>query len=182
MSGFHRIPLGGNSQTASFHGTTKGRPVLSVAMRLTVQRLVPPAGPRWLLAGLAPALILGIIAMHSLLAQAPTSEHTGMAAVSPATSTSSEHGATHPESSMTAAAIAPDDGGHGQEGPMPDCGGLMVMCMAMLVAAAAYVALRRGALHRVLWKRPLPIKVRFGTVRAAFEQLTPLQRTAVIRC
>lgn len=151
-------------------------------MRTWVQRVVAPDMPPWLLALLAPALILGIVAMHSLLAQAPTAEHAGMSAVTTVATTTPDHDPSHVMLSAGNMNGTPDEGGHGHEGGMPDCGGLMAMCLALLVAVGAYVAFRRNVLHRVLWHRPPPILVSSGAVRAAFEQLTPLQRTAVIRC
>lgn len=142
-----------------------------------VVRHATPARPTWLLAVLAPALILGIVAMHSMLAQSPQP----MPMVMAPSASSAPHGAEVSASSAQTTAD-PTDGGHGHEGSMPDCGGLMAMCLALIVSIIAFVAARRGAVLRVLWQRPLPTYMHLGAARAAFEQLTPLQRTAVIRC
>lgn len=121
--------------------------------------------------------------MHSMLAQSPQPMPIAMASSSNASAPidGSEHPTSH--TATAAQAIAdPIDGGHGHEGSMPDCGGLMAMCLALLMSIIAFVAARRTAVFRVLWVRPLPTHVHLGAARAAFEQLTPLQRTAVIRC
>lgn len=138
--------------------------------------LLPTAVPRWLLGLLAPVVVVGIVAMHSLLVQAPSEGHHAASMLS-ATATQSTHGTD-----------APGQVGHMDDGPldpssdMTDCGSLMAICLALLVSFAGLALLPRGTCGRVLWQRPLAQYVQLGDVRRAFEALTPRQRTTVIRC
>lgn len=138
-------------------------------------------GPRWLMALLAPALVLGIVLMHSLLLEpASGGEHDVHAQTTSATTPA------HHADSTQAAAVASQDGGdpmgHGTEGGMSDCSGLMAMCLALLVSFVALIGWPRGVFRWVLWQRPPPTSVRLGTLRDAFEAMTARQRTTVIRC
>ncbi|WP_311210056.1 MULTISPECIES: hypothetical protein [unclassified Aeromicrobium] len=132
----------------------------------------------WLLLVLAPALIVGIVLMHSLMS-APAIG--GMSAMDDSMTSMAM---THP-AAATHAAVSPTGAdapmGHGTGG-MPDCGGLMIMCLALLVSALALAAWRRGPSTRVLWQQARPTLVHLGSMRGTFEALTPRQRTTVIRC
>ena len=142
-----------------------------------LMRLRAISGSRWALIALAPALILGIVAMHSLLAQ---SSHAASDEMQAMVASSAHH--AQGEAVMAQAVASPDQGERGHENPVPDCGDLVAMCLALLITAAVCAVSRRSPLLRVLWQRPPPTLLRLGDVRAAFERLTPLQRTAVIRC
>lgn len=145
------------------------------------ERLKASVGPRWLMALLAPVLVLGIVLMHSLLLEpASGGEHD----VHPqmASMTMPAH---HADSTQAAAVPGQDGGdpmGHGTEGGMSDCSGLMAMCLALLVSFVALIGWPRGVFRWVLWQRPAPTSVRLGTLRDAFEAMTARQRTTVIRC
>jgi hypothetical protein len=133
---------------------------------------------RWLLFLLAPALIVGIVLMHSLMS-APAIG--GMPVMDDSMTSMTT---THPAAATHAAMVstgADDPMGHGTGG-MPDCGGLMIMCLALLVSFVALTAWRRGPSTRVLWQQARPTFVDLGSMRGAFEALTPRQRTTVIRC
>lgn len=72
---------------------------------------------------------------------------------------------------------------HGDEPSMvEDCGGLLAACVALLLTVAGLLRWRRGRSWRVLWLRPHPTHIPSGLARAPFDQLTPLQRTTVLRC
>lgn len=131
----------------------------------------------WLLLLLAPALIVGIVLMHSLMSATAVN---GMPAMdeSMTSTTMADPVAAHSALLPTG---ADDPMGHGAGG-MPDCGGLMIMCLALLVSSVALAAWRRGLAVRVLWQQARPTSVHLGRMRGSFEALTPRQRTTVIRC
>ena len=138
---------------------------------------------RWLMAMLAPALILCTVLMDTLvLGPASGGQHTARAQMA-SSSTSADHADT-----VQAAMVASPDGGDpmpmgpGTEGGMSDCGGLVAMCLALLISFVALFGWPRGAFPWVLWQRPPPTSVRLGTLRDAFEAMTARQRTTVIRC
>ncbi|WP_156364628.1 MULTISPECIES: hypothetical protein [unclassified Aeromicrobium] len=150
-------------------------------MSYTVARVRASVGPRWLMALLAPALILGIVLMHSLLLE-PASGGGHDAHAQMASSATPAH---HSDVAQVAMVAAPDGGdpmGQGTEGGMADCSGLMAMCLALLVSFVALIGWPRGVFRWVLWQRPPPTSVRLGTLRSAFEAMTARQRTTVIRC
>ncbi len=130
----------------------------------------------------APLVVLGLVAMHSLMTM------------------DDGHGAAHSSSiSQSAGELAPGDhqqhesaglvmaSGAGDEHGAPaddgGCGPLMAMCIAMLVAVAiGVVLLRARGLRRIIGQIPLPTMVTMGWERPPWESLTPLQRTTVLRC
>ncbi|WP_375000174.1 hypothetical protein [Aeromicrobium sp. CTD01-1L150] len=136
----------------------------------------PPVRPGWLLAALALALIVGVIAMHSLFAQAPqSSDVSNTAAVA--------------EHQLAADGLMHHGEGAAQPGASPehssmlqDCGGLLAACMALLLSLAGLVRWRRGRSWRVLWLQPRGTTMRLGYPRRSLELLTPRQRTTVLRC
>lgn len=139
-------------------------------------------GPRWLMALLAPALVLGIVLMHNLLLE-PVSggEHEAHAQMA-ASTTMPAHHADSAQATVAASSDGGDPMGEGAEGGMADCSGLMAMCLALLVSFVALIGWPRGVFRWVLWQRPPPTSVRLGTLRDAFEAMTARQRTTVIRC
>ncbi len=129
----------------------------------------------------APLVVLGLIAMHSLM------------------TLDEGHASSH--STPVAQAAAPVDGDHGvgsaghapttsagdDHGGAPEddrgCGPLMAMCIAMLVTVAIGVVLVRAReLRRVIEQIPVPTMITLGWERPAWQSLTPLQRTTVLRC
>lgn len=150
---------------------------------MTTMRARVPAtiGSTWLMVLLAPALVVGIVAMHSVLAQPP-----GESDMAPMAAAAALHVDMHgdvPAGEVSSTVGRSPGGEHGTErGGMSDCGGLMTMCMALLVSVAALLLGRDGGSRWVLWQLPPPSLLRLGHVRDAFQALTPRQRTAVIRC
>lgn len=141
-------------------------------------RRTAPSGPVGPMALLAAALILGVVFMHSLLLEpVSNSEHDASMNMSSA----AVHG-DHMQSAMAASDQGDDPMGHGDEGGMSDCSGLLAVCLALLVSFVALIGWRRGASRWVLWQRPPPTSVRLGALRDAFEDMTTRQRTTVIRC
>jgi hypothetical protein len=153
-------------------------------MLYPAERLNASFSPRWLMALLAPALVLGIVLMHSLLLEpASGGEHDVHDVHDQMVSVTTP--AHHADSTQAVAAASQDGGdpmGHGTEGGMSDCSGLMAMCLALLVSFVALIGWPRGVFRWVLWQRPPPTTVRLGTLRDAFEAMTARQRTTVIRC
>ena len=127
--------------------------------------------------------------MHSLLTGVPESHggHAGSTSDTAASTSITSH-EEHP--AATTATVAMDSthapaGGGGEHEPkdtMGDCGGLVAMCLALLVSFAGLLMARAKATDRVLWQLPPAALVRIGTVRRALETLSPLQRTAILRC
>ncbi len=129
----------------------------------------------------APLVVLGLVAMHSLM------------------TLDEGHAASHSSPAAQVGAMTTgDDGGHGSAGhgvvagsgdehgaPADDggCGPLMAMCIAMFVAVAIGVFLIRArGLRRIIEQIPVPTMVTLGWERPAWQSLTPLQRTTVLRC
>lgn len=138
-----------------------------------------PARSRLLLAALASALILGVVAMHSLLV---TSPEAGPPAAAASTAVAqldgaAEGGQAHHEQGAVQ---------HGEDGGLSamaqDCGPLLAACLALLLSVAGLLQSRRGRSWRVLWQRVRATRMQIGLARARLELLTPLQRTAVLRC
>lgn len=142
-------------------------------MSIPSSRHTGSIGPSWVMALLAPALIVGIVFMHSLLLE-PSSGSTHQ---THADTTSTATQAAHAHPSDTADPLGP-----GSEGGMSDCSGLMAICLALLVSFAALIGWPRSASRWVLRLRPPPSLIRLGTLRMAFADMTPRQRTTVIRC
>jgi hypothetical protein len=130
---------------------------------------------------LAPALIVGIVLMHSVLVE-PGAGTRHESHLDTMTAAAMDHAAHAIEATASAVAGQDDPTGHGTEGGMPDCSGLMAMCLALLVSFMVFVGRPRSVSRRVLWQRPPPTFVRMGVVREAHLVMTARQRTTVIRC
>lgn len=131
------------------------------------------AGSR-LLVVVAAALVLGIIGMHSLMAHDTGTSHEMHEMSVMAVSSSMDHD----EGIHT----GHDGGAAPHEGGMSDCGGLLSMCLAIAISLAGLVLWPRRNDVRALWRDRPALLLHLGEVRHAFEALSPLQRTAVIRC
>ncbi len=146
-------------------------------MTTSAVRLRSPVGTKWLMALLAPALIVCVVLMHSLLLAPDAGSHTGMVAAAPM-----DHAGQTADAATAGVAGHDDPSGHGTEGGMSDCSGLMAMCLALLVSLVALIGWPRAMSRWIVWRRPPPTLVRLGVVREAFQDMTARQRTTVIRC
>lgn len=120
-------------------------------------------------------LILGVLAMHNAVL-------------------GGDESVGHHDAVMVAS-VAPDPGAPNIQslttnsdsgvmpGPLSDCGGLMVLCVAMILGVGAYVLLRRRLVDRVLWQLP-PATMRLPVfaVVPPFDPRSALQRSSVLRC
>lgn len=127
----------------------------------------------WLRVLFVAALVLGLFAMHHVL----TSQIDGMSA---------DHAgaqmAASADAGMQMSAVSHDEG-HGDDGAegMPECGGLMLLCVAMIIGVGALIMLRLRT-DRVLWQLPPPTTIVHALRIPAFSSLTPLERSCVLRC
>jgi hypothetical protein len=127
--------------------------------------------PAWLRVCLNSCLILGIFAMHHVLVAEHPAHHVDSASMSMAVQVDVPHG--------VAAFIEGD--GH-PAGTMSDCCGLMMLCLAMIVGASAFLVLRRRMRDRVLWQLPPPLRLGDALRLPPLHGLTPLQRSSILRC
>lgn len=137
-------------------------------------------GSRLMLATLASAFIVGIVAMHSLMVTshtAPTSAAAHAATASAPIVGDSDVGAGHHDPGPVH-----DSEGNGLASMAQDCGPLLAACLALLLSVAGLLRGRRGRSWRVLWQRVRATRLRVGSARPPHDLLTPLQRTAVLRC
>lgn len=134
----------------------------------------------------APLVVLGLVAMHSLMTldEGHATSHNTSVALAAAPVTGDDHeeaGSSHQGAGHAKAADA--DGDHGAPAHDLGCGPLMAMCIAMLVAVAIAVFLIRArGLQRIIEQIPVPTMITLGWERPAWQSLTPLQRTTVLRC
>ena len=134
----------------------------------------------------APLVVLGLIAMHSLMTldEGHAASHTTSVAQAAAPATGDDHEGAGAGHGSAIHAMAADAGGdHGAPAHDLGCGPLMAMCIAMLVAVAIAVFLigARG-LRRIIGQIPAPTMFTLGWERPAWQSLTPLQRTTVLSC
>ena len=129
----------------------------------------------------APLVVLGLVAMHSLMTldEGHAASHRSTVTVAAAPATDDGHG----HGSAAQATTADAGGDHGAPADDRGCGPLMAMCIAMLVSVAIGVVLvhARG-LRRVIEQIPVPTMITLGWERPAWQSLTPRQRTSVLRC
>lgn len=132
----------------------------------------------WLRLGLIVLLLVGVFAMHNLLVDSDNGlqQHHEM---STSTLASLEHHAS--DGASAAAAMLVRSAGD-QGGAMSDCGGLMALCLAMIVGVSAYVALRRRLSERILWQLPPPTSARPFRAVPPFNCRSPLERSSILRC
>jgi hypothetical protein len=127
--------------------------------------------PTWLRLCLNTCLILGILAMHHMLVADDPAHHVDTAMVTTAMQMDSPH--------SVVAFVAGD--GHA-DGSMSDCCGLMMLCLAMIIGASAFLVLRRRRSDRVLWQLPPPFRLGNSLRLPPLHALTPLQRSSILRC
>jgi len=129
----------------------------------------------------APLLVLGLIAMHSLMTldDGHAAAHSSVVAQAGDGAMADESG--HGASGHAASSSTGDE--HGAPAHDLGCGPLMAMCIAMLVVVAIGVVLIRArGLRRIIEQLPVPTMITLGWERPAWQSLTPLQRTTVLRC
>lgn len=138
-----------------------------------------PVGFRLLLAMLASALVVGIVAMHSLLVTSHTAPTAAAHAANASASivSDSDAGAGRHDSG----ALHDSESG-GLSSMAQDCGPLLAACMALLLSIAGLMRGRQGPSWCVLWQRARATRLQIGSARPPHDLLSPLQRTAVLRC
>lgn len=126
----------------------------------------------WALWLVASTMLVGFVAMHTPVSEtASASEHHFAAQLTPDTN------------SAGSGLSGPSPDGHHGEPTMPlDCGPMMLMCLALLIAFAVLKLVSSYEIGRVLWQRPSMIQAAQIGARQAFQALRPLQRTTVLRC
>ncbi|MEJ7634730.1 hypothetical protein [Aeromicrobium sp.] len=149
---------------------------------MSTRCLVPAeALPRGLRAVLNWLIILGVFAMHNVLvgADGQTQSHHDSMSMSQIGDAAEEtaHMSAVVVASVVHAAELPDTGG-----AMSDCGGLMALCLAMVVTVSALLVVRQVSRDRVLWQLPPPTAVRAFAPIPPFNCRSPLQRSSVLRC
>jgi hypothetical protein len=126
---------------------------------------------RWLRVCLSSCLILGILAMLHILVADDSAHQMDTAAVMTA---------MQMDNPPSVAALVGDDG-HA-DGDLSDCCGLMMLCVAMIAGARAFLLLRRRSADRVLWQLPPPFRLGNSLRLPPIHGLTPLQRSSILRC
>lgn len=135
--------------------------------------------PRGLRVVLHALIIVGVFAMHNLALSSDGGVHSSHHEMSPV---SDVVGAVHDGAAdVMVVAQAAVGSGDGTQGSLSDCGGLMALCLAMVVGVSAYIVLRKRVGERVLWQRPPPMGGAFAAV-PAFNCRSPLERSSILRC
>lgn len=121
-------------------------------------------------------LIVGVLAMHHLILESATATpaHHEMTLVSNVSDV------VDTETAATIAKVAHP--ANLTPSPLSDCGGLMMLCLAMILGVSAYIVLRKRLSDRVLWQLPPPLRLEPFTAVAQFNTQSPLQRSSVLRC
>ncbi len=157
--------------SASFHDPARVMrpPVRCVPMSTVRLTESPPARRHWLLATLAGALMLGVLAMHSMPAESLTPPSPPGSSV---------------QYDVTDSGASSAHQKHDSEGSsvLQDCGALLAACLVLMIPLAGLIRWRRSPSRRVLWVRARPHSIDLGVVRTSLESLAPLQRTTVLRC
>ena len=124
--------------------------------------------PPWARVWLSSLLLLGVLSMHTAI----VSDEGGLV---------DHHGSISAVESSVSSVIAAGDS-NGESGlSMSDCGGLSMLCLAMIVGASAYIVLRGRAAERILWQLPLIVGTASGRPSGPFEVLSPRERSSVLR-
>lgn len=138
-------------------------------------------GPHWLRACVHSLLILGIFAMHNVLAadgdlltaHHGTSQSTNQSAIAmiPSALNADHH-------------VTPVGLGEGQSplGDLSDCCGVLMLCFSMILGVGALLFIRGKVAERVLWQLPPPSRLTDALRALPFQNLTPFQRSSILRC
>ena len=136
--------------------------------------------PHWFRVTVNALLMLGVVAMLNMLGA--TSE-SGTSDPAHGALLTQQHGQTVAPSVATDSGdlLAPVSAVH--EGGMStaECCGLVMLCMALIVAITAFVLSRRPSGGGVMWQLQRSLSVTLGRAAAPMYRMTPLQRTAVLR-
>lgn len=133
--------------------------------------------PTWQRVIVNSLLILGVVAMHNVLA-GDTHSAEGHHGASMASSTTATQNTTASDTLLTQSS----DPGVPPSDPMPDCGGAMALCLAMILGISAYIVIRKRLADRVLWQLPPPVKFASIAPCPPFNSRSPLQRSSILRC
>lgn len=133
--------------------------------------------PTWQRVVVNSLLILGIVAMHHVLASDShgAGQHHETGLVSSVTVTQSTTANDELLEQRQGPSVPPS-------APMPDCGGAMALCLAMIVGISAYMVIRRRPTDRVLWQLRLPVQFASIAPCPPFNSRSPLQRSSILRC
>lgn len=136
------------------------------------------SAPTGLRIGLIALLIVGVLAMHNLLmgSDEGLKPHHQMLTTSLATA---EHHASEGASTTATMLVRPASE---LGGALAGCGGLMALCMAMIVGVSAYIAFRGRLSDRILWQLPPPTAARSSRAVPPFNCRSPLERSSILRC
>ena len=124
--------------------------------------------PPWARVWLGSLLLLGILSIHSAIVsdEGGFVDHHGSVSVLETSMVSGiDPGASNGESGLS----------------MSDCGGIAMLCLAMIVGVSAYIVLRNRSLDRVLGQITPILGTAFGRPSGPFEALSPRERSSVLR-
>ncbi|AXT84225.1 hypothetical protein C6I20_02800 [Aeromicrobium sp. A1-2] len=136
--------------------------------------------PHWTRVCIHSLVILGIFAMHDVLANQGddlAAHHAPLAtAQSDTRSTPIAPGTAHQIQAV----------GHGSEqtlsGQSSDCCGMLMLCISMIMGVGALLFIRRKVADRVLWQLPPPSRLQDLVRVSPFLGLTQFQRCSILRC
>lgn len=140
----------------------------------------------WVRVCLHSLLILGIVGMHSLFIGTTASDATpSVRDASSIAQTPVEHGtmsmsAAHHDNASGSATSGAEH--HGGSGTMEDCCGVLMLCLAMITGIGALILMWKRRIDRVLWQLPPPFSFRDLVRPRPLLNLTPLQRSCILRC
>lgn len=119
-------------------------------------------------------LVLGVVSMHHLASTEDGlhDEATQVAAVAAASAASVSELADVPELVPLEAAT---------DASMATCGGLPMLCLAMILGLSAYIVLRRRERERITYRLPMLHDASPSPPDPPFPSLTTLERTCVLR-
>lgn len=132
--------------------------------------------PLWLRFVFSLCLIVGLFAMHNVVAgdTRPTIEQTPVsAAVQQAGTPVTDHQLNLSQVVSNIHGLATETAG---------CGGLLMICIAMIIGIGALILLRAKRRDLVLWQLPPPARILLPRFEAPFNKLSPLERSSVLRC
>lgn len=158
------------------------RTVVTILLVDSTHSRVEFQAPHWTRVCVHSVLIVGIFAMHNLLAGDGDQLTPHHATPMSATQSDAAMGPAAVDADHDQLQLAEHGDGHGPLGPLSDCCGLLVLCLSMIVGAGALLFIRSKSVERVLWQLPPPSHLREVLRASPFQRLTPLQRSSILRC